>query len=93
MTNCFYRFPEIVFPSPRNPCRTSLEQVQNIFQKATELLDEVNNQRKYQMGVKAMEVIHAAETLLRRNFTEDEVQELRDECERKNRLKGRYSVN
>lgn len=93
MTNCFYRFPEIVFPSPRNLCRTPLEQVQDIFQKATELLDEVNNQRKYQMGVKAMEVIQAAETLLRRNFTEDEVQELRDECERKNRLKGRYSVN
>lgn len=93
MTNCFYKFPEIVFPSPRNPCRTPLEQVQNISQKVTELLDEVNIQRKYQMGVKAMDVIHAAETLLRRNFTEDEVQALRDECERQNRLKGRYGVD
>lgn len=79
MTNCFYKFPEIVFPSPRNPCRTPLEQVQNILQQVTELLDEVNIQRKYQMGIKAMDVIHAAETLLRRNFTEDEVRALRDE--------------
>lgn len=93
MTNCFYKFPEIVFPSPRNPCRMPLEQVQNIFQQVTELLDEVNIQRKYQMGVKAMDVIHAAETLLRRNFTEDKVQALRDECERENRLKGRYGVD
>ena len=93
MTNCFYRFPEIVFPSLRNPCRTPMEQVQNVFQKATYLFDEANNQRKHQMGVKCMDVIQAAETLLRRNFTEDEVRALRDECERKNRLKGRYSVD
>lgn len=88
----FYRFPEIVNPSNKNLCRTPFEQAQKVIEEAMEVFDEAKrgNDRRHEMGVEAMDVIHAAETLLRRNFTEDEVLELRDECEYKNDKRGFY---
>lgn len=89
----FYRFPEIVNPSSKNLCRTPYEQAQKIIEKADEVFEEVRERNMIEMGVETMDVIHVCETLLRRNFTEDEVQALRDECERKNRVRGFYDAN
>lgn len=89
----FYRFPAIVNPSSKNLCRTPREQAQKVMEEAMEVFDEVKNQRRHEMGVETMDVIHAAETLLRRNFTDDEVQALRDECVLKNAVRGFYDAD
>lgn len=81
----FYRFPAIVNPSKKNLCRTPIEQGQKVIEEA-----ERSDERRHEMGIEAMDVIHATETLLRRNFTEQEVRALRDECERKNAARGFY---
>lgn len=88
----FYRFPAIVNPSKKNLCRTPIEQGQKVIKEARELFDEAerSDERRHEMGIEAMDVIHATETLLRRNFTEQEVRALRDECERKNAARGFY---
>lgn len=41
-------------------------------------------------GMELMDVIHAAETALRMEFSDDEVNELRGMVERKNRKRGYY---
>lgn len=44
-------------------------------------------------GMELMDVIHAAETALRMEFSDDEVSHLRDMVERKNRARGHYGEN
>lgn len=91
----FYRFPAIVNPSRKNLCRTPREQAIKVIEEAQELFDEAKypDERRFQMGIEAMDVIHAAETLLRRNFTDCEVRLLRDQCVLKNAARGFYDAH
>lgn len=47
-------------------------------------------ERRTAYGMELMDVIHAAETALRMEFGDDEVAELRDAVEAKNRKRGYY---
>ncbi len=88
----FYRFPEITHPSAKNLCRTPFEQAQKVIEEAVELFEEAKagDTRRREMGVECMDAIHACETLLRRNFSDEEVAGLREACEAKNRARGFY---
>lgn len=44
-------------------------------------------------GMELMDVIHAAETALRMEFSDNEVEQLRDAVEEKNRRRGYYEVS
>ena len=44
-------------------------------------------------GMELMDIIHATETALRIEFTDEEVERLRDEVEKKNRDRGYYGGN
>lgn len=44
-------------------------------------------------GIELMDVIHAVETALRMEFDDEEVKELRDHTERKNRERGYYDAD
>lgn len=46
--------------------------------------------RRWAYGMELMDVIHAAETALRMEFSDDEARDLRTEVERKNRERGYY---
>jgi hypothetical protein len=91
----FYRFPKITNPSPKNLCRTPMEQAQKVLEEATELFEEAKrpDARRIEMGLEAMDVIHAVETLLRRYFTDCEVRLLRDHCMLKNAARGFYDAH
>lgn len=88
----FYRFPEITHPSAKNLCRTPFEQAQKVIEEAVECFEEAKagEARRREMGVECMDAIHACETLLRRNFSDEEVAGLREACEAKNRARGFY---
>lgn len=68
-----YLFPEIVNPSAKNLCRTPYEQGQKIIEEAVECFEEAKKGDKDAMLIECLDVIHAAETMLRRNYTEEEV--------------------
>ncbi len=48
--------------------------------------------RRWDYGMELMDVIHAAETALRMEFSDDEARDLRTEVERKNRERGYYDA-
>lgn len=52
--------------------------------------DEMRASARRTYGMELMDVIHAAETALRMEFSEDEARDLRDAVERKNRERGYY---
>lgn len=52
--------------------------------------EEMSEADRTAYGMELMDVIHAAETALRMEFSDDEVNELRGMVERKNRKRGYY---
>lgn len=88
----FYRFPE---------CVTNLNLGDSI-QKIKEEVDEVAlvfddyyhnlniNAMKVQLGMELMDVIHATETMLRKNFTDEELEYFQTMVVEKNRQRGYY---
>lgn len=87
MTNEFYRFPAMA----------KLSEWDNSDQiiKIEEETDEVSrayhgNEGNIPYGVELMDVIHAAETALRMEFTDEEVEHLHALTIEKNRKRGYY---
>lgn len=68
-----YHFPEITNPSEKNPCRTPFEQGQKVIEEALECFDEAKKGDRDAMLLECLDTIHACETMLRRNYTEEEV--------------------
>ncbi len=50
-----------------------------------------DNNERYCYGVELMDLIHAVETALRIEFSDKEVEELRNKTEQKNRDRGYYA--
>lgn len=89
----FYRFPEIVNPSKKNPCRTPFEQGKKIIEESVECFEEAKKGDREAMLIECLDVIHAAETMLRRNYTEQEVMEGWAAVYRKNKMRGFYDAD
>lgn len=86
----FYRFPEIKNPSPKNPCRTPFEQTQKVIEEAVEAFEEAKRADRDAMLLELMDVIHAAETALRKNYEPGEVEAGRKRVIEKNAARGFY---
>lgn len=100
----FYRFPATV----RLGEWTNEQQVAKVWDEAFEAVDALHEclwdydtgTRREEMeeadrtayGMELMDVIHAAETALRMEFTGEEVDALRDKVEEKNRVRGYYDM-
>ena len=70
---------------------TDEEQLAHINTEIIELLEAWEDNDRYHMALEAMDVIHAVETFLRMKGITGEVADYyRDECERKNRIRGYY---
>ena len=93
----FYRFPAMA----RLGWFTNNEQAIHIIGEAEEAMSAQNyvdygsgsgdrEADRTAYGMELMDVIHAAETALRMEFDDDEVAELRDAVEAKNRKRGYY---
>lgn len=98
----FYRFPAIAKLGEW----TNEHQVTKVCCEACEALDalrdclwdydtgtrreEMSEADRTAYGMELMDVIHAAETALRMEFSDEEVDELRGMVERKNRKRGYY---
>lgn len=93
----FYRFPAMA----RLGEFTNNSQVIHIESEASEAISAQNymdygsgsgdrEADRTAYGMELMDVIHAAETALRMEFDDDEVAELRDAVEAKNRKRGYY---
>lgn len=95
----FYRFPAMAKLSEWN----NRQQVNKLCDEASEVyiasynlavarvIDDQDTESYRQMyGEELMDVIHAAETALRMEFSDDEVAALRDFVEKKNRDRGYY---
>lgn len=94
----FYRFPAMA----RIGEFTNNSQVLHIESEASEAISAQNymdygsgsgdrEADRTAYGMELMDVIHAAETALRMEFGDDEVAELRDAVEEKNRDRGYYN--
>lgn len=86
----FYRFPEIVRPSEKNPCRTPFEQTQKVIEEAVEAFEEAKHADRDAMLVELLDTIHAVETALRRSYEPEEVEAGRLRVIEKNRARGFY---
>ena len=86
----FYRFPEIVRTSEKNPCRTPFEQTQKVIEEAVEAFEEAKRADRDAMLVELLDTIHAAETALRRNYAPEEVEAGVRRVVEKNRARGFY---
>ena len=89
----FYRFPAMA----GIPTWTREQQVDKIIVEANEVpaeqfrLDYKDDaERRVAYGMELLDVIHAAETALRMEFGDEEVETLRGCVERKNRERGYY---
>ena len=89
----FYRFPAMA----RLDMWTREGQVDKILAEATEVMAEqfrldfkAGAERRIAYGMELMDVIHAAETALRMEFDDGEVDVLRGCVEHKNRERGYY---
>lgn len=89
----FYRFPAMA----RLDMWTREGQVDKILAEANEALAEQfrldckgDAERRVAYGMELMDVIHAAETALRMEFDDEEVETLRGCVERKNHERGYY---
>ena len=89
-SNLGYWFPEIVNPSKKNLCRTPFEQGQKIIEEAMECFDEAKLGNRDAMLIECLDVIHAAETMLRRNYEWSEVVEGYRKVREKNAARGFY---
>lgn len=85
----FYRFPAIAKMGDFN----NLQQAIYICGEAAEAIDASLNKDRREYGIELMDIIHATETALRMEFSLEEVNELRDAVEKKNRDRGYYSFN
>lgn len=89
----FYRFPAISGIEKI----TNKQQIEKIRSEYIEVARaeiryrcEKENDKRVDYGMELMDIIHAAETALRIEFTEDEVAELRKMVEEKNRARDYY---
>lgn len=89
----FYRFPAMA----RLDTWTREGQVDKILAEVDEVMAEQlrldfksDAERRVAYGMELLDVIHAAETALRMEFTDHEVDVLRGCVERKNRKRGYY---
>ena len=85
-----YRFPEIVNPSEKNPCRTPFEQTQKVIEEAIEAFEEAKRADRDAMLVELLDTIHAVGTALRCNYAPEEVETGRLRVIEKNRERGFY---
>lgn len=92
----FYRFPEIknkrILNETTNDCVHKI-----VFEvgEARDVLDGIGGfdgvmHGRLMYGMELMDVIHAAETALRFDFSNDEVEQMRKDVESKNRDRGYY---
>lgn len=88
-----YLFPEIVNPSKKNLCRTPYEQAQKIIEEATETFEEAKRGDGGAMLIECLDVMHACETMLRRNFTDDQINEGVRQVVEKNKKRGFYDLS
>lgn len=98
----FYRFPAMA----RLGELTNEEQAEKVWDEAAEVFnalrdglwdydtwkrrDRMSDADRTAYGMELMDVIHAAETALRMEFDGEEVDDLRDKVEEKNRVRGYY---
>lgn len=95
----FYRFPAMV----RLGEWTLMQQRSKLIEEVCEITEPAYALAEARMtnadhtedcrqlyGMELMDVIHAAETALRMEFSPEEVEELRDAVEKKNRDRGYY---
>lgn len=86
MTN-FYRFPKMAEIDLWAQC----EQVEKLREEVEEVANVASREKdRIAYGVELMDLIHAAETALRMQFDDDEVDALALLCESKNRKRGYY---
>lgn len=65
-------------------------QLDKIFEELNEANDAYKYETEQQFGIELLDIIQATETLLRMEFTEDEVEELRAKVVEKNAKRGYY---
>lgn len=98
----FYRFPAMSVPSGF----TNEDQAEKLWEETTEAfnalrdwtwdcdaekpIDEPREEDRTDYGMELMDVIHVAETALRMEFSDAEVDGLREAVEEKNRRRGYY---
>lgn len=88
----FYRFPKIIVDNCIDEQLLKIEEeineVCNVFNKAKlySNIDEI----KVELGLELMDVIHATESMLRKNFTDEEVETFQTLVIEKNRQRGYY---
>lgn len=83
----FYRFPAMAKLDEWDNA-DQLTKTREEVEEANSAYYAVNNEIPY--GVELMDVIHACETALRMNFTDDEVANLHSLAVEKNRKRGYY---
>lgn len=95
----FYRFPAMAKLGEWTLMQQRSKLLEETFEAASEAYelyaarlthtDHVEDCRRL-YGMELMDVIHAAETALRMEFADEEVEKLRDTVEEKNRKRGYY---
>ena len=102
MENSFYRFPAMAKLDEwtNGEQMTAIIKERREADEALEILEAVSPYtapedialRRREYGMELIDIIHATETALRMEFTDEEVAELRDAVEKKNRDRGYYAA-
>lgn len=99
MEKSFYRFPAMAKLNEWNreqqlaSIKSEVSEVKyaiDYLEYSSECVDGRTGDLRDLYGLELMDVIHATETALRMEFTDEEVSELRDAVEKKNRDRGYY---
>lgn len=88
-----YRFPASTVHEHVDGMPEAYAQCRKIIQEAVELLEESKRlpERHKEMIMECLDVVHACETLLRRESNAVEIAQLTGEVVKKNKLRGYYS--
>lgn len=84
MTN-FYRFPEI-----KNPPVKKMDQLMKIDEELEESVMAFAFEKRIDYGMELMDIIHAAETALRTEFSDDEIDVIYETVIEKNKERNYY---
>lgn len=93
----FYRFPEVKNKSAlvSGTSRARVGKISAELQEVRNALNSIGDSGnvehdRWEYGMELMDVIHAAETALRFDFSDFEVEQMRKDVEAKNRARGYY---
>lgn len=82
----FYRFPAMAKIGERD----AFDQIEHIRDEIDEAILARQDHERQSYGMELLDVIHATETALRMEFSEEEVERLSDSVIRKNQRRGYY---